>query len=83
VIHLAGSPLLASSTCVLSKALEIIDNNGRAVEEAKRLLRVSDDDMEAWKIEQEEYFSMLGDESESKVRVIAYVELLQKLRQLK
>jgi hypothetical protein len=64
------------------QALEIIKNDGRAVEEAKLSLGVTNDDMEAWKVEQEEYFSTLGDESEGKVRAIAYVELLQKLRQL-
>lgn len=64
------------------QALDIIKNDGRAVEEAKLSLQVTDDDMEAWKVEQEEYFLTLGDESESKVHAIAYVELLQKLRQL-
>ena len=64
------------------QALEIVKTDGRAVEEAKLSLGVTDDDMEAWKVEQEEYFSTLGDESEGKVLAIAYVELLQKLRQL-
>jgi hypothetical protein len=64
------------------QALDIINNDGRAVEEAKCSLGVTDEDMETWKVEQEEYFSMLGDESESKVHAIAYVELLRKFRQL-
>jgi len=64
------------------QALDIIKRDGRAVEEAKRSLGVTNDDMEAWKVEQEEYFLMLGDELESRVRTVAYVELLQKLRQL-
>ena len=64
------------------QAFEIIKNDGRAVEQVKHSLGVTDDDMEAWKVEQEEYFSTLGDESDGKVRMIAYVELLQKLRQL-
>lgn len=64
------------------QALDIIKNDGRAVEEAKRSLCVTDDDLETWKVEQEEYFQTLGDEPENKVRAIAYVELLQKLRQL-
>lgn len=64
------------------QALDIINNDGRAVEEAKRSLCVTDEDLESWKIEQEEYFSTLGDEPENKVRAIAYVELLQKLKQL-
>jgi len=64
------------------QALDIIKNDGYAVEEAKLSLGVTDDDMEDWKVEQEEYFLTLGDESEGKVHAIAYVELLQKLRQL-
>jgi len=64
------------------QALDIIKNDGCAVEEAKRSLSVTDEDLESWKIEQEEYFLTLGDEPESKVRAIAYVKLLQKLRQL-
>ena len=64
------------------QALDIIKNDGRAVDEAKRSLGVTEEDLESWKAEQEEYFLVLGDEPESKVRAIAYVELLQKLRQL-
>ena len=64
------------------QALNIIKNDGRAVEEAKCSLGVTDKNLESWKIEQEEYFLMLGDEPKSKVHAIAYVELLQKLRQL-
>ena len=64
------------------QALDIIKNDGRAVEEAKISLDITDQDLESWKIEQEEYFLTLGDEPESKIRAIAYVELLQKLRQL-
>ena len=45
-------------------------------------MTVTDKDLESWKVEQEEYFLTLGDEPESKVRAITYVELLQKLRQL-
>ena len=64
------------------QALEIIKNDGRAVDEAKRSLNVTDEELESWKVEQEVYFLTLGDEPEGKVRAIAYVELLQKLRQL-
>ena len=64
------------------QALDIIKNDGRAVEEAKRSLGVTDKDLESWKIEQQDYFLTLGDEPESRVHAIAYVELLQKLRQL-
>jgi len=65
-----------------NQALGIIKNDGRAVEEAKRSLHATDEDLEVWKVEQEKYFQTLGDEPETKVRAIAYVELLQKLRQL-
>ena len=53
-----------------------------AVDKAKRSLGVADEDLDLWKVEQEEYFLTLGDEPESRVCNIAYVELLQKLRQL-
>ena len=62
--------------------MEVCPDNGRAVEEAKRSLGVTDEDLESWKIKQEEYFLTLGDEPESRAHAIAYVELLQKLRQL-
>jgi hypothetical protein len=64
------------------QALKIIQDDGRGVDEAKRSLGVTDEEMDSWKVEQEEYFLTLGNEPESKVRAIAYVELLQKLRQL-
>lgn len=48
------------------QALDIIKNDGRAVEEAKISLDITDQDLESWKIEQEEYFLTLGDEPESK-----------------
>jgi hypothetical protein len=64
------------------QALDIIKNDGRAVDEAKCSLGVTDEDLDSWKVEQEEYFLTLGDEPESKIHAIAYVELLQKLKQL-
>jgi len=64
------------------QALNIIKTDGRAIEGGKCSLGVTDEDLESWKIEQEEYFQALGDEPESKVRAIAYMELLQKMRQL-
>ena len=65
------------------QALDIIKKDGRAVEEAQQSLGVTDEDLELWKVEQEQYFQTLGDEPEGKVRSIAYVETLQKLRELK
>lgn len=64
------------------QALDIIKNDGHAVDEAKRSLGVTDEELESWKVEQETYFLTLGEEPETQVRAIAYVELLQKLRQL-
>jgi hypothetical protein len=64
------------------QALDIIKNDGRAVEEAKHSMGITDQDLELWKVERKEYFQTLGDEPETKVRAIAYVELLQKLREL-
>jgi hypothetical protein len=64
------------------QALDIIKDDGGAVEEAKQSLGVTDKELESWKVEQEEYFLVLGSKPESKVRAITYVELLQKLRQL-
>jgi hypothetical protein len=64
------------------QALNIIRNDGRAVEEAKSSMGITDQDLDLWKAEREEYFQTLGEEPESQVRAIAYVELLQKLREL-
>ena len=64
------------------QALDIINNDGCAVDEAKRSLNVTDEELESWIVEQQEYFQKLGDEPESKVRFIAYVELLQKMRHI-
>ena len=64
------------------QALDIIKTDGHAVEEARRSLNVTDQELELWTVEQEEYFQKLGDEPEDKVQFITYVELLQKLRQL-
>ena len=64
------------------QALDIIKNDGRAIEQAKHSMGITDEDLDVWKDEREEYFRTLGEEPESKVRAIAYVELLQKLREL-
>jgi hypothetical protein len=64
------------------RALKIIEKDGRLLEEGKVSLKVTDEDLELYKIEQEEYFQILGDEPESRVLEIAYLELLQKLKQL-
>ena len=65
------------------QALNIIEKDGQAANEAKLSLGATDEELELWATEQEEYFRKLGDEPEDQVRYIAYVELLQKLRHLK
>jgi hypothetical protein len=64
------------------QALDIINNDGHALDEAKRSLNVTDEQLDSWTVEQQEYFQTLGDEPQSKVQFLAYVELLQKLRNL-
>jgi len=64
------------------QALDIIDKDGTAVAQAKHSLNVTEEDLERWKTEQQEYFLVLGEELESRVHAIVYVELLQRLRQL-
>lgn len=62
------------------QALDIISNDGFALEQAKLSLGIGDVDLQAWRREQSEYLTTLGDESEWDVHAIAYVELLHKLR---
>ena len=64
------------------QALEIINKDGSAVDEAKQSLGVTDGDLDLWKAEEEEYFQTLGHEPADRVHAIAYVEQLQKLREL-
>ena len=65
------------------QALEIINKDGSAIEEAKQSLGVTDADLDLWKAEEEEYFQTLGHEPADRVHAIAYVELLQKFRELR
>ena len=64
------------------QALEIIEKDGCAVEEAKLSLGITDEDLDLWKVEEEEYFQVLGHELVDRVHTIVYVRLLQKLREL-
>ena len=64
------------------QVVDVIKNDGRAIEQANHSMGITDKDLDFWKAEREEYFQTLGEEPESKVRAIAYVELLQKLREL-
>jgi hypothetical protein len=63
-----------------TQALDIINTESPILSEAKMSLGVSDDDLEAWQAEQAAYFSSLGKEPDHNVHGVAYVELLQKLR---
>ena len=66
-----------------NQALVIVKHDDHVVEEAKSYsLHIMDEGLKSWKTAQDEYFLTVGDESESQVCAIAYVELLQKLRQL-
>ena len=38
------------------QALDIINNDGRAVEQAKASMGITDEDLDLWKAEREEYF---------------------------
>lgn len=63
-----------------TQALNIIATETQILEEAKTSLNVSDEDLKKWQDEQAAYFASLGEETEYNVHGVAYVELLQKLR---
>ncbi|KAI5984616.1 hypothetical protein EDD15DRAFT_2390391 [Pisolithus albus] len=62
------------------QALQIIRDETEAIEQAKRSLGVSDQDLTRWKIEQSEYLKSCHKEPEWDALAVAYVELLQKMR---
>lgn len=62
------------------QALQIITEESLAVEEAKRSLSIQDGDIERWHEEQLKYFATLGKEADWDLHAMAYVELLQELR---
>ncbi|KAH0833454.1 hypothetical protein J3R83DRAFT_12573 [Lanmaoa asiatica] len=63
------------------QALRIIKDDGFALEQAKISLRVGDKDLQVWRVEQSKYLDTLGQESEWDAHAVAYVEMLQKLRE--
>ncbi|TEB39060.1 hypothetical protein FA13DRAFT_1619949 [Coprinellus micaceus] len=65
------------------QALKIIEQGSRVLEDFLRDLKVTRSDLDAWQIEQGEYFSTLGKEPEEDIHKIAYVELLQELESAK
>ena len=63
-----------------AQALNIITTDSLILEEALISLGVSDDDLKKWQAEQAAYFASLGKEPDYNIHGVAYVELLQKLR---
>lgn len=62
------------------QALEIIEQNTSAVEQAMREFGVTADTLEEWALEERQFFATLGNDDEFDMRRVAYVELLQQLR---
>jgi hypothetical protein len=65
------------------QALDIIENESVALAAAKTSLQIDDGDLERWREEELKYFETLGQEPEYDVHAVAYVELLQNLRDVK
>ncbi|KAG1729165.1 hypothetical protein EDB19DRAFT_1913537 [Suillus lakei] len=63
------------------QAHQIIDEQQIAVWEAKISLGISDNDIKTWSLEQSHYLATAGHEAEWDIHAVAYVELLQKLRE--
>lgn len=61
------------------QALNILDEDTKALEDAKTSLGFSDEDMDRWEKEQQDFFANLGKEPESHSLKVEYVELLQML----
>jgi hypothetical protein len=76
--HNLGTMLLNN----YKQAFDIITIEGVALAEAKKSLGLQDGDIECWREEEKTYFKNLGVEPEWDVFAVAYVENLQKLRQL-
>jgi hypothetical protein len=66
-----------------TQAVAIIRDDSVAVTEAMKALQIQESDLEKWQKEQVEYFETLGNEAEGDLHAIAYVELLQQLRDIK
>lgn len=62
------------------QALRIIQEDGFALQEAKHSLGIDDGDIKAWRAEQSEYLRTCTQEPEYDIHAVAYVEMLQKLR---
>lgn len=62
------------------QALDIIKTDSVALADAMHSLEISKNDLELWHEEEAKYFLSLGKEPEWDVHAVAYVELLQDLR---
>ncbi|KAL4259837.1 CxC1-like cysteine cluster associated with KDZ transposases domain-containing protein [Pleurotus pulmonarius] len=62
------------------QALEIVNTDTIALQEAMNSLNIQEEDFARWQNEEIEYVSQLGTESEENLLHIMYVEMLQKLR---
>jgi hypothetical protein len=65
------------------QTLKILDKDTIALAEAHVSLGIQDGDLSHWQEEQQAYFATLGQEPEYDMHAVAYVELLQKLRDIK
>jgi hypothetical protein len=65
------------------QALRILEHDVPALAHAKQHFNIQEEDLEAWHQEEVQYFSTLGQEPEEDVHKLAYVELLQELREIK
>ena len=65
------------------QALDILETESLTLAHAKISLGIADADLEQWEKDRHEYFEALGKEPEHNLLAIAYVELLQKLQDIK
>lgn len=63
-----------------TQAIRVLNKDTDALEEAKRTLNITDEDMDRWEQEEQEFFSNLGREPEAYSLKVEYVELLQALQ---
>jgi hypothetical protein len=62
------------------QALDIIKDESMLLSEAMKSMNIQEGDIERWHKEQVDYFASLGNEPDWDVHAVAYVELLQDLR---
>ncbi|KAI0684138.1 hypothetical protein BC835DRAFT_1293887 [Cytidiella melzeri] len=76
---------LNTGTFILSnyrQALEIVEHDAEVLREAMESLGITEANMDEWEREEMGFFARLGDEDNYDVHAVAYVELLQELRDL-